>query len=66
MHSEMYRPYQHLKGGMSAMVVEPQNEMNIALNHFKMAQHQQTEIKARIIKLRKEEEKASKRMNDAN
>jgi hypothetical protein len=48
------------------MVVEPQNEMNIALNHFKMAQHQQTEIKARIIKLRKEEEKASKRMNDAN
>jgi hypothetical protein len=35
-----------------------------AINHYKIAQQQQIEIKARIIKLRKEEEKATKRIKD--
>jgi hypothetical protein len=67
MTSEMYKPsaYNNLKGGMSAFLGEPQNQMVRALNHFKQAQHQQIEIKARIIKLRKEEEKAAKRIRDA-
>jgi hypothetical protein len=68
MTSELYKqsPFTNLKGGMSTVMQEPQNQMVKALNHFKMAQHQQIEIKARIIKLRKEEEKAAKRIKDAN
>ena len=38
--------------------------MNRAMNDYKRAQQQQLEIKARIIKLRKEEEKAQKRIRD--
>lgn len=67
MTSDMFRPspYNALKGGLSTVMGEPQNQMVKALNHFKLAQHQQVEIKARIIKLRKEEEKAVKRIRDA-
>jgi len=40
--------------------------MNVAKNHLKMASHNQNQIHARIIKLQKEEEKANKRIRDAN
>lgn len=66
MASDMYKPspFTQLKGGLSTVQVEPQNKMVRAINGYKIAQQQQIEIKARIIKLRKEEEKASKRIND--
>jgi hypothetical protein len=57
-------PYHNLQGGLSTLQVQPQNQMMKAFNQYKIAQQQQIEIKARIIKLRKEEEKASKRIKD--
>lgn len=38
--------------------------MNKAVTTFKSMQQEQIDIKARIIKLRKEEERAHKRIND--
>ena len=42
----------------------PDNEMNKANLHYNSAKSQQIAIKARIVKLQKEEEKAIKRIND--
>ena len=40
--------------------------MNKALNTFKSLKQEQIDLKARILKLRKEEERALRRINDTN
>ena len=52
-----------LMTGMSAF--NANNHMMLAKNNLKMMTHQQQSIHARIIKLAKEEEKANKRIKDA-
>jgi hypothetical protein len=53
--------------GMSAYLVKQDNgNLNNAKNQLKVASYQQQLLNARIIKLQKEEEKAQKRIKDAN
>ena len=56
--------YKQLSSGVSPFAKNAQNDMMKAIVHKKSAEDQQTIIKARIIKLLKEEEKANKRIKD--
>ena len=52
--------------GMSSMGIEGAvTQMMQAKNNLKMMSHQQTTLQARLIKLNKEEERAQKRIRDA-
>lgn len=55
-----------LMTGMSSLGVDgAQTHMMIAKNNLKMQAHQQLTLQARLIKLSKEEERAQKRIRDA-
>lgn len=54
-----------LMSGMSSLGTEgADNDMMKAMIHQKKVEDEQAQIKSRIIKLRKEEEKANKRIRD--
>ena len=50
--------------GISAIGQKPQNEMMDAIIESKKVEDQKLSIQNRLVKLRKEEEKASKRIKD--
>jgi sensor histidine kinase YesM len=55
-----------LMTGMSSMGIDGAvTQMMQAKNNLKMMNHQQTTLQARLIKLNKEEERAQKRIRDA-
>ena len=57
--------YKLLSSGLSSMATKkPQNHMNDAIFLAKMKEDQKAQIENRIVKLRKEEEKASRRIRE--
>ena len=56
--------YQNMSSGLSVLGQTAQTHMMKAINHQKSAKEQESLIYARIVKLRKEEERASKRIRD--
>lgn len=62
--SNRHAGLQEMSKGIPTFLAIPDNDMNKANLHYNSAKSQQIAIKARIIKLQKEEEKAQKRIND--
>ena len=60
----MFNHSKMMSTGVSAFGANAQTDMMKAIVHSKQCEDQQTQIKSRIIKLMKEEEKANKRIKD--
>ena len=56
--------YQFMSSGLSVMGSQAQTQMMNAINHQKTVKDNEVQIRARIVKLKKEEERAHKRIND--